>query len=51
MNAFVLDRAFALSAYDATYLVLARRRALPLAMLDKQLRRAAQNCDVRIVLD
>ena len=38
-----------LSAYDAAYLQLAQRRTLPLATLDKQLRRAAEQCDVRIV--
>lgn len=38
-----------LSAYDAAYLELAQRRALPLATLDKQLRRVAEQCDVPIL--
>lgn len=44
-----LATASGLSAYDAAYLELARRRALPLATLDRQLRRAAEHCDVPVV--
>lgn len=38
-----------LSAYDAAYLELAMREALPLATLDEALRKAAQGAGVRIV--
>ena len=41
-----LAAAHALSAYDATYLELARRRKLPLATLDLPLRRAARAAGV-----
>ena len=39
-----------LSAYDATYLMLAKKLDCPLATLDKELRRAAKNCGVAIAL-
>ena len=39
-----------LSAYDATYLILAKKLGCPLATLDKDLRRAAKNCGVAIAL-
>jgi len=39
-----------LSAYDATYLILAKKLDCPLATLDKDLRRAAKNCGVAIAL-
>jgi len=37
-----------LSAYDATYLLLAQKLGCPLATLDKDLRRAAKKCGVEI---
>jgi len=37
-----------LSAYDATYLLLAQKLGCPLATLDKELRRAAKKCGVEI---
>lgn len=37
-----------LSAYDATYLLLAQKLGCPLATLDKDLRRAAIKCGVEI---
>ena len=40
-----------LSAYDATYLLLAKKLGCPLATLDKNLRRAAKNCGVPIAWD
>ena len=40
-----------LSAYDATYLLLAKKLDCPLATLDKNLRRAAKNCGVSIAGD
>jgi predicted nucleic acid-binding protein len=40
-----------LSAYDASYLLLAKKLGCPLATLDKDLRRAAKNCGVAIAGD
>jgi len=40
-----------LSAYDASYLLLAKKLGCPLATLDKDLRRAAKNCGVPIAGD
>ena len=40
-----------LSAYDASYLLLAKKLGCPLATLDKDLRRAAKNDGVSIVGD
>src|SRR5271165_6775128 len=40
-EAMALARAYALTFYDATYLELARREALPLATLDRDLEKAA----------
>ena len=37
-----------LSAYDASYLLLAKKLGCPLATLDKDLRRAAKNCGIAI---
>lgn len=37
-----------LSAYDASYLLLAQKLGCPLATLDRDLRRAAKNCGVEI---
>lgn len=45
-----LSRAYKLSSYDAAYLELAIRRCLPLATLDKDLRKAARKADVGIYL-
>ena len=39
-----------LSGYDAAYLELAQRRNIPLATLDKKLRRAAKSSSVEIYL-
>lgn len=44
-----LCREHGLTAYDAVYLELARRRALPLATLDKALKRAAKAMRVDVV--
>jgi len=43
-------RAHSLTSYDAAYLELAMRRQLPLATLDKELRRAAQAVGLRLEL-
>jgi predicted nucleic acid-binding protein len=43
-----LARTANLSSYDASYLNLATRHALPIATLDKRLRRAATKLNVRI---
>jgi predicted nucleic acid-binding protein len=42
-----LARRYRLSSYDASYLQLALRAALPLATLDEDLRRAAQKAGVK----
>jgi predicted nucleic acid-binding protein len=47
-TAELADR-FALTLYDAAYLELARRRGLPLASLDQDLRRAAQSTAVELL--
>jgi predicted nucleic acid-binding protein len=46
-----LAKAFRLSSYDAAYLELAIREGLPLASLDKNLRKATRNAGVDIYLD
>jgi predicted nucleic acid-binding protein len=43
-----LARAHELSSYDASYLDLAMKRGLPLATLDKKLRRAAKAIKLRL---
>lgn len=43
-----LARSHDLSAYDATYLELAMREGLPLATLDKHLKKAARNVGVKV---
>lgn len=48
-DAFVAARSFQLTAYDAVYLELARREALPLATLDKGLRAAAVKAGVALL--
>ena len=45
-----ISREFKLSGYDAQYLELARRHKLPLATLDKDLRKAAKKAGVAIYL-
>jgi len=45
-----LARAFNLSSYDASYLELAIRESVPLATLDKKLKKAALQSDVEIYL-
>ena len=45
-DAFQAARSSGLSAYDAVYLQMARRHALPLATLDSQLRAAAARAGV-----
>lgn len=44
LSSYELD----LSAYDATYLLLAEHLSCPLATLDKDLRKAAKKCGVAI---
>lgn len=39
-----------LTAYDTTYLLLAKDRGLPLATLDRQLAKAAQSAGVMLAL-
>lgn len=41
-----LSVAYGLSSYDAAYLELALREGLPIATLDKKLRRAARQADI-----
>ena len=48
-SSFDLARKHGLSVYDALYLNLAQRRGIPLATLDKALRRAATAEDVVVV--
>ena len=45
-----LARIYKLSSYDAAYLELAIREGLPLATLDKDLRKAAKEADIGIFL-
>jgi predicted nucleic acid-binding protein len=45
-----LAREHKLSSYDASYLDLAMREGVPLATLDKGLKRAANQCHVSLVL-
>jgi predicted nucleic acid-binding protein len=45
-----LARAYKLSSYDAAYLELALREGLPLATLDKALKKAAKQADVTLYL-
>jgi predicted nucleic acid-binding protein len=45
-----ISREFKLSGYDAQYLELSRRLNLPIATLDKDLRKAAKNAGVQIYL-
>jgi predicted nucleic acid-binding protein len=45
----VFARAHCLSIYDASYLALAYRRALPLATLDSNLKRAAKDAGVELL--
>ncbi len=44
-----LSDRFGLTLYDAVYLELARRRSLPLASLDRQLREAATELGLRLL--
>jgi predicted nucleic acid-binding protein len=44
-----LAEAYRLTAYDAAYLELARRRALPLATLDAEMRVAAQALRITVL--
>jgi predicted nucleic acid-binding protein len=44
-----LARSQDLSSYDASYLNLAMARGLPLATLDKKLRKAAESVNVKII--
>jgi predicted nucleic acid-binding protein len=48
-QAFAVARTFKLTAYDATYLELARREHLPLASLDRVLNQAATQAGVSLV--
>ena len=45
-----LSRIYKLSSYDAAYLELAVREGLPIATLDKDLRKAAKKTEVEIYL-
>ena len=45
-----ISREFKLTGYDAQYLELARRRNMPLATLDKELRKASKKAGVPIYL-
>ncbi|TAK92442.1 MAG: PIN domain-containing protein [Burkholderiaceae bacterium] len=45
-----VSREFKLSGYDAQYLELARRKQLPIATLDKDLRKAAKKAGVAVYL-
>ncbi len=45
----MLARNHGLSSYDAAYLDLAMKKGLPLATQDKQLIRAATDCNVRLL--
>ncbi len=49
MELLGLARAHSLSSYNASYLDLAMRKGLPLATLDKNLRKAAQSTNVLIL--
>jgi predicted nucleic acid-binding protein len=49
IDLLVLARRYGLSAYDAAYLELARRKGLPLATLDKELIKAASQENVALV--
>ena len=51
LQTMYLGRAFKLSAYDATYLELAMRRAAVLATFDRQLADAARAVGVRVFGD
>jgi predicted nucleic acid-binding protein len=44
-----LSDRFGLTMYDACYLELAQRRALPLATLDNDLRKAAKALDIQVL--
>jgi len=46
-----LAREQSLSTYDASYLDLAMRLGMPLATLDKNLKRAAKQCEVKLLFD
>lgn len=48
-DALAAARAFHLSAYDAAYLILARRERVPIATLDEALRAAARRAAVELV--
>ena len=45
-----LARQYHLTAYDATYLELSMRLNLPLATLDKAMRKAAQKLGIQVIL-
>jgi predicted nucleic acid-binding protein len=44
-----LAEKYELTLYDASYLELAQRRRLPIATLDRELRRAAEKLDVAVL--
>jgi predicted nucleic acid-binding protein len=48
-DTLALSTRFTLTVYDAAYLELARRRSLPLASLDRELRAAAAALGVRVL--
>lgn len=47
---YELAREFKLTTYDASYLELALRKKIPIATLDKELRRAAKSCGIDFYL-
>jgi len=48
-NMVTLARTLGLSTYDAGYIELARRRAIPLATLDEKLRDACRGLDIPVL--
>ncbi|MDX1920503.1 MAG: type II toxin-antitoxin system VapC family toxin [Candidatus Caenarcaniphilales bacterium] len=48
-DSILLAREESLSAYDATYLVLAKKKSLPLATKDRALLKAAKNISVDLI--
>jgi predicted nucleic acid-binding protein len=47
-DTLLVSERYALTVYDACYLELAQRRSLPLATLDRALRKAAENAGVSL---
>lgn len=49
VDVFALANRFGLSGYDASYLELAKRKTIPLATLDEELRQAAKAAGVTLI--